>query len=519
MALHAHTMKLRHAAGERLGADTFDCYLAELEVVEASTERVVLRVGATLAREAARRCGPALTQACQELFGARRVLLAGDGGSFDLGERSSHAETPGPGKPANTGRASRGRRRVRQRSGPCGQPGARERLEAQRSFRVPFQIAASLPRTASQAFARHTAQEPLEYVGRWGRARSQETLTPFHHRLLLGALRLAAAGCLTEEGVACSINLLLLAAEGKGSRELPVARDQTLPALAGLLHANATHTAQHVAPHSGEPYIAAQRKLEQPILKDVLVRAADDPERLRSLSEVMVRGEDGRFQQSAPLARGGGASVLIVFADWVLDTLDAPADQAGTAFVVLDTAAFLQVGSRRLLSWLAVRTAPVEDAKAPLPAGVPRAPSNTVYKRIDLNHRSVRDFGRHGQDLDRVCEDIREDLCGEHGIAQIDPRIHSAHAIWSGHILQLWVCWRTARELAHRGELPRRLAARQRWRSRRHAAPATGRQRLRQNAAHGSEVSPTTTIGQERGVPRIVALARSQTVSGDDTAG
>jgi hypothetical protein len=240
-----------------------------------------------------------------------------------------------------------------------------------------------------------------------------------------------------------------------GSRELPVARDQVLPALAGLLHANATHTAQHVASHSGEPYIAEQRKLEQPILEDVLVRTADDPERLRSLAEVMVRGEDGRFQQTVPLARGGGASILIVFADWVLDTLDGPADQAGTAFVVLDTAAFLQVGSRRLLSWLAVRTTPVVDANAPLPAGVPRAPSNTVYKRIDLNHTSVQDFGRHGQDLDRVCEDIREDLCGEHGIMQIDRRIHSAHAIWSGpHPATVGV-------LAHRPRprAPRRPAA------------------------------------------------------------
>jgi hypothetical protein len=519
MALQANTIKLRQAAGERMGADTFDSYLAELEVAEASTERVVLRVGATLAREASRRCGPTLAELCRELFGSRRVLLAGDGGSFDLGDGSPHSAIPDAGKPAKTDRAPRGRRRVRQRSGPCGQQGARERLEAQRSFRVPFQIAASLPRTASQAFARHSAQQPLEYVGRWGRARSEETLTPFHHRLLLGALRLAQAGCLTDQGVACSINLLLLAAEGKGSRELPVARDQVLPALAGLLHANATHTAHHVAAHNGEPYIAEQRRLDQPIIKDVLVRTAEDPERLTPLAEVMVRGEDGRFEQTAQLARGGGASVLLVFADWVLETLDAPADQAGSAFLVLDTAPFLQVGSRRLLSWLAIRTAPAVDAKAQLPAAVPRPPSNTVYKRIDLNHTSVRDFGRHGADLDRVCEDIREDLCGEHGIAQIDRRIHSALALWSGHILQLWVCWRTARELSHGGGLPRRLAARQRWRSRRQAAPATGRQRRRQNAAHGSEASRTRTSGQERGVPRIVALARSQTDSGDDGAG
>jgi hypothetical protein len=390
MALQANTIKLRQAAGERLGSDTFDSYLAELEVVEASTERVVLRVGATLAREAARRCSPALAEICRELFGSRRVLLAGDGEWFELGERSSHGETPRPGKPAKPGRAIRGRRRVRQRSGPCGQQGATERLEAQRSFRVPFQIAASLPRTASQAFARHSNEQPLEYVGRWGRARSEESLTPFHHRLLLGALRLAQAGCLTDQGVACSINLLLLAADGKGSRELPVARDQTLPALAGLLHAHATHTAHHVAAHTGEPYIAEQRKLDQPILADMLVRTADDPDRLRSWSEIMVHGQDGRFQQTVGLARGGGASVLIVFTDWVLDTLDAPADQAGTTFVVLDTAPFLQVGSRRLLSWLAVRTAPAVDAKTQLPAQVPSAEQHRLQADRSQPHQRPR---------------------------------------------------------------------------------------------------------------------------------
>jgi hypothetical protein len=197
MAQQANTIKLRQATAERLGADTFESYLAEVEVVEASTERVVLRVGATLAREAARRCGPTLAKVCRELFGSRRVVLAGDGGSFELGDSSSHGAVPASGKPVQTGRASRGRRRVRQRSGPCGQLGARERLEAQRSFRVPFAVAASVPRTASQAFGRHSAQEPLEYVGRWGRARSEETLTPFHHRLLLAALRLAQTGCMT----------------------------------------------------------------------------------------------------------------------------------------------------------------------------------------------------------------------------------------------------------------------------------------------------------------------------------
>ena len=373
MALQANTIELRDRARERLGADAFDSYLAELEVTELSAGRVVLSVGPTLAREASRRCGPALTGVCRELFGSRRVLLAGDGEWFDLGDGKALGPVAEPQVQGKPRRASGGSGRVRQRSGPCGQPGTRERLEAQKAFRVPFALAASLPRCASQAFGRHSPQQPLEYVGRWGKAHSEETLTPFHHRLLLGALRLAQAGCQTDQGVACSINTLLLAAEGKGTRELPVARDQVLPALAGLLHANATYTAHHVAEHSGQPYIAEQRRLERPIIEDVLVRTAEDPQRLVSLSEIMVRGDDGRWQQTAKLARGGGASILIVFADWVLDALNAPAEQAGKTFVLLDTAPFLQVGSRRLFSWLAVQTAPAIDPKLPLPDGVPQA--------------------------------------------------------------------------------------------------------------------------------------------------
>ncbi|MGA2929229.1 MAG: hypothetical protein ABSG43_25220, partial [Solirubrobacteraceae bacterium] len=116
-------------------------------------------------------------------------------------------------------------------------------------------------------------------------------------------------------------------------------------------------------------------------------------------------------------------------------------------------------------------------------------------------------------------EDIREDLRGEHGLAELDRRIHSVHAVWSGGVLQLWVCCRTARELPHRGELPRRLAARQRWINRRQQAPATGRQRRRQDAAHAAEGSCARSARSERGVPMIVALARSKTVSGDDGDG
>lgn len=519
MALEANTVKLRERVRERLDAHIFDSYLAEVQIVEASAGRVVLRVGPTLAREAFRRCGPALAEACRQLFGSRQVVLAGDDEWFDLGEgkvcRGDHPAGGGSTRHASRPRASA---RLRQRSGPCGQPGTRQRLEAQKSFRVPFALAASLPRTASQAFSRHSADEPLAYVGRWGRAYSEETLTPFHHRLLLGALRLAQAGCLTEQGLACSINLLLIAGEGKGSRELPVARDQVLHALIGLMRANATYSAHHVAEHSGEPYIAEQRKLERPIIEDVLVRTAEEPERLVSLSEIMPRRGDGRYEQSAELARGGGASILIVFADWVLDALNAPADQACRTFVLLDVASFLAVGSRRLFGWLAVQTAPAVDAGAKLPEKMPRPPQNTVYKRIDLNHVSVRDFGRHGQDLDRVCEDIREDLCGKHGIAEIDRRIHSVHTVWSGGVLQLWVCCRTARELPHRGDLPRRLAARARRVTRAQAPTPTSRQ-LRRAAAHPSVSPATTGQGAQRGAPKIVRLARSQTVSGDDDDG
>ena len=76
---------------------------------------------------------------------------------------------------------------MRQRSRACGQPGIKARLAAQKAFRVPFAIAASLPKVASQAFGRHSPDEPLQYVGRRGKAYSEQTLTAFHHRLLLQA--------------------------------------------------------------------------------------------------------------------------------------------------------------------------------------------------------------------------------------------------------------------------------------------------------------------------------------------
>jgi len=146
------------------------------------------------------------------------------------------------------------------------------------------------------------------------------------------------------------------------------------------------------------------------------------------LSHIVVRGDDGRWQQIAKVARGGGTSILIVFAGWVLDALNAPADQAGRTFVLLDTAR----SCRSAPGGCSAGTAPAIDSKLPVPDGVPRPPQNTFYKRIDLNRTSVRDFGRHGQDLDRVCEDIREDFSGAHGIADIDRRVHSTPSTRDG---------------------------------------------------------------------------------------
>ena len=85
--------------------------------------------------------------------------------------------------------------------------------------------------------------------------------------------------------------------------------------------------------------------------------------------------------------------------------------------------------------------------------------------------------------------------------------------------MQLWVCWRTARELPHRGGLPRRLAARQRWLNRRPAAPETDRQRRRQEDADRDRSPALRGVLAARGVPKIVALARSQTATGDDADG
>src|SRR5206468_10776355 len=114
----------------------------------------------------------------------------------------------------------------------------------------------------------------------------------------------------------------------------------------------------------------------------------------------------------------------------------APADRPGGPCARPAGASSRATAPRRRSGGLAIQTAPAADVGAKLPEKVPRPPQNTVYKRVDLNLVSVRDFGRHSQDLDRVCEDIREDLCRVQGIAEIDRRVQSAHAAWAGGALQ-----------------------------------------------------------------------------------
>jgi hypothetical protein len=122
--------RLRALLRERLERELLESYLGELEILTVSGERVVLAVGETLAREASRRCGATLAGACRELFGCRQVLLVGDGEWFDLGGGGASTKGPPVGSAGRAGRreASRG---LRQRSGPCGQPGIRERLADQ----------------------------------------------------------------------------------------------------------------------------------------------------------------------------------------------------------------------------------------------------------------------------------------------------------------------------------------------------------------------------------------------------
>ena len=196
-----------------------------------------------------------------------------------------------------------------------------------------------------------------------------------------------------------------------------------------------------------------------------------EPERLRPLAEIMQRSDDGRWQQTAKLARGGGASILIALSDWVLEALDAP-DQRGRQDV---RAAWTPP---RFWRW-GRGGCSAGSRRAPRPRSIPRRRCPTACPDRRATRSTSGSISTTSACATSAATaaiwtgsatDIREDFCGEHGLAQIDRRIHSVHPVWSGGVLSLWVCWRTARELPHRGGLPRRLAARQRWRNRRHEA-------------------------------------------------
>ncbi|MGA2929417.1 MAG: hypothetical protein ABSG43_26190 [Solirubrobacteraceae bacterium] len=541
MALEADTIKLREAARDRLGADVFDSYLSELEVIETSAKQVGLRVGATLAREASRRCGPVLAGVCGELFGSQPVLLAGEGESFELGGSGASGDPAGepakPAKPAKSGkRSKRGAvglapGRVRQRIGKQGQPGVHDRLRAQATFRVPFALLASLPAVAEQTPGRHSRERPLEYRGRFGHACSSVTLTSFHHRLLLGLLRIAQAGCLTEQGVSCSVNSLLFAAFGVCSREQPGYAPRVLLALMDLVCCEASMTACYDG-KQGKPYIAELRALVAPIIGQVRVRCEDG--QLRPLPEVMEWDDERNWwRRTVGLARGGGHSVIVQLGNWVLEDL---ADVARCELV--DTAVLHKVNPRRLFSYERFVTAePFDERKhGPLPSDVKAPPRNTEYRRLDLNGTSVRDFGRHGQDLDRMINDIVEDFVGArdergkfvHGLRDIDRQIFDVQVRYGARGAQLWVLGSRTVRGVHTG-LPRRLKARQRrTTSHRLAAGAPARrQARREQAAHAGQ--PSLDVGRQpsvaggslarRGVPLIVALARrresSETDDGD----
>jgi hypothetical protein len=282
--------RLRALVLARVGEAVFADYLSELRIVELNEREVVLAVDDALARQVARSYGAALCAAALELAPGRRVLLHAGEHSYDLSEiRPGLAGAAGAGElgvqPAE---------RMRQRTGKHGQPGVHDRLRAQGTFRVPFSIAASLPRVAEQTPGRHTPGQPVEYRGRYGRSCSPVTLTSFHHRLVLGLLRIAQAGQLGDEGVSCSVNSLLAASFGVCSREQPGYARRVLPALMDLLCCDASLTACYQN-DQGRTVITALRELTERILAGVLVRCEDG--QLRPVAEIMAwDGERGWWQ-------------------------------------------------------------------------------------------------------------------------------------------------------------------------------------------------------------------------------
>jgi hypothetical protein len=276
----------------------------------------------------------------------------------------------------------------------------------------------------------------------------------------------------------------------------------------------------------GRLCIAPLRELVEPIIADVSVRCEDG--QLRALEQVMAWDDErGWWRATVGLARGGGHSIIVRLAGWVLDDL---ADLARCELV--DTPVLHKVNPRRLFSYTRFLTGQElkEDEHGPLPSGVKPPPRNTYYRRIDLNATTVHDFGRHGQDLDRMIADIVEDFVGArdehgnhlHGLQDIDRQILNVQVIYGAISAQLWVlCSRTLRGV-HTG-LPRHLKARQRRTTshRQAAAAPTRRQAQREQAAHPGQrplVDDGGSVAQ-RGVPLIVALVRrresSETDDGD----
>jgi hypothetical protein len=511
--------QLRALVLARVGHAVFEDYLSELRIVELNKPEVVLAVDGALARQVARSYGAALRPAALELAPGRRVLLHAGEHSYDLSE--SHSRPTGAGRAGQLGvqRAER----MRQRTGKHGQPGVHDRLCAQETFRVPFSIAASLPRVAEQTPGRHTAERPVEYRGRYGRSRSPVTLTSFHHRLVLGLLRIAQAGQLGEQGVSCSVNSLLAAAFGVCSREQPGYARRVLPALMDLLCCDASLTACYQN-DQGRTCITPLRELAERILTAVLVRCEDG--QLHPLGETMAWDEEcGWWHPTTRLARGGCPSMIVRLAPWVLEDLADP-----SRCVLIDTPVLHAVNPRRLFSYVQFITAPKmgeeELKQRRLPDGVREPPRSTFYRRFDLNATTVRDFGRHGQDLDRMTQDIAEDFIGardaqgryEHGLQDIDKQILEANVVYTVNAAQLWLLC-TCQHGLRRG-LPRGLRARQRRSSSRQQSAPTSRQARRQQAAHaGASTQPPVAHGSprtQRGVPLIVQLARRRESSEAD---
>jgi hypothetical protein len=199
--------------------------------------------------------------------------------------------------------------------------------------------------------------------------------------------------------------------------------------------------------------------------------------------------------------------------------------------VIVDTAVVHAVGPRRLFSYLQFLTARDFDVtKNELPKWLKEPPRNTSYRRLDLNATTVRDFGRHGKDLDRMIADVVEDFLGGHsehgkrvhGLVDIDRQILDVQVRYGARGAELWVLRSRKLHGVHSG-LPRRLNSRERRASLRGQPATSHRQARRQQAAHAAQpqlLGASAGRGSERGVPLVVRLARERDRSdGDDDGG